>query len=921
MSFVTKLQTGLTNLTQAQREYNKQVRDSQSVLKELEKALKLDPKNVELLESSMKNLGKMIENNAIHVKKLEDAFNKALKDPNIDKTSKEFITLENNLQKAKAQGIQFNAEFFKLEKQLTEVGKEVKDTAKELNALDKIKINLANMIKTEGLAGTVIIAKGIMDATQALINAVGGAVKEYANFEKTIISTSKKMKLTEAQTEELANFTKELGRTTAFSSQQVAEGMDFMALAGYNLYESMSALPVIMDASVATGQDLATISDALTDNLGAWGLSVEDLTDYTDNLVIAQTECNQSLLEFTNGMKVAGPIARSAGQSVESTTIALGLLADAGVKGSEGGTAVRNILMALQTPTDSVTKLFSKLGLQTRNVATGEMLDLFEILGNLKNILASMNTEEQDRILSKIFNVTDLGPAKTLLATSTERMEELNIALQNSKGATKEFSDAMSSGVEGSLNSFNSAVDGTTQALGELFGNLFKEIEPFLSAFFGELTKFVESFKPLFERLGGFLTAVFSALAPILEAFFSIANVYFQTFFDFVFWLFERFVGSVKNDFEIIKTAITIVIDFLTPYLEEFVKFLIDSFNKFANAMGVIWEAIKTVIVAVFEFIAPIVETTVNFLVDLFGEFLDVMTTIWDSILTIITSVIQLVQTVIELFVTLITELFSGFFEETETETTEFDEFLKTAIDGILKFITVAIEILLGIIAVALQSIKPILELLFTFIKTAIEILTAAIKITMEIITNIIKTGVDLATNIIKFFASIIKGDLGGAVEGIQGIFNTAFEAIKQGFQSVVDFFKNGVNAIKGLFDGIKNAVSGIVNSVKGVFGFKSLPMQGEQAESDNVERDNKVTPFAKMNETYFSFKNNLAKIGEIIPSQTVSLNTSKLNTTNTQGAITNIDNRTQNFNIEVKNPRNVDDLIEEIDYKMRKRV
>lgn len=264
---------------------------------------------------------------------------------------------------------------------------------------------------------------------------------------------------TELSREVLRAFAKKEGSETAFSASQAAEALNYMALAGYDANTSMKMLPNVLNLAAAGSIDLAEASDMVTDAQSALGLNLDETSELVDKMAKASSKTNTSVAQLGEAMLTVGGTAKNLKGGTTELSVALGLLADNGTKGAEGGTALRNIILSLSAPTDSAAKALKALGVEVFD-AQGNMRDLKSIFADLDASLSKMSQGEQTQVLSKIFNKVDLKSVNALLGTSADRWDEVTTEINNATGAAQKMAGTQLDNLNGNITIFQSALEG-----------------------------------------------------------------------------------------------------------------------------------------------------------------------------------------------------------------------------------------------------------------------------------------------------------------------------------------------------------------------------------------------------------------------------------------------------------------------------
>lgn len=302
--------------------------------------------------------------------------------------------------------------------------------------------------------------------------AMNSVIATGAEFEQTLVNAAAKFpgeirRGTEAF-EQLELAARKMGSTTEFTATQSAEALNFLAMAGFNAESAIVALPGVVDLATAAQVDLGTATDIATDSLGAFNLMTKDATQLGINLarvndVIAKTStsANTTVEALFEAMKEGGPIAVTAGASLETFAALAGELANAGIKGSRAGTTLKNMFLKLAAPTTKGAKLLRQFGVQTQD-ASGDMLDIVAILGNLNKSLDGLGTAQKSGVLEGIFGKIPLAGVNILLKVGTERLNEYRQSLIDASGASTTMASVMRDTVQGRINSLKSAIEGVS---------------------------------------------------------------------------------------------------------------------------------------------------------------------------------------------------------------------------------------------------------------------------------------------------------------------------------------------------------------------------------------------------------------------------------------------------------------------------
>lgn len=488
-----------SKLDKALRDIGKETKSLDRELKQIDKALKFNPTSVELWSQKQKVLSQRIDETNERLKLLKAAKEKADADPNVDKESEEYRKLCRDIEVTENQLKRFNAELRKignvqlkvLSEQFKQIGKKATEVGKTLTT--KISAPLA---------------------------AVGAAsLKVGMDFDKAMSQVAATMGTTVDEITELRDFAKEMGSTTAFSATQAAEGLNYMALAGYSAEQSMEMLPTVLNLAAAGNMELATASDMVTDAQSALGLTTKETVDLVDQMAKASSTTNTSVSQLGEAMLTVGGTAKMMKGGTQELSQVLGLLADNGIKGAEGGTALRNILLALSAPTSKAATEMNKLGLDVFD-ASGNMRSMEDIIGDLNGALAGMSDEERTKAISNIFNKRDLKSVNALLGTSAERWNEVGNAINNAGGAASQMADTQLDNMAGSLTMLKSALEGAGIAISDVLAPVVRKIADFITNL---VTKFNE-LSPEAKKIIVVIGSIVAAIGPLILIFGALAS-------------------------------------------------------------------------------------------------------------------------------------------------------------------------------------------------------------------------------------------------------------------------------------------------------------------------------------------------------------------------------------------------------------
>ncbi len=333
---------------------------------------------------------------------------------------------------------------------------------------------------TKGVSSMTVAAGNLIsDLTKTAATKLAGLAKSSVsvgmNFDASMSQVAATMGTTVDQIDNLTKVAKEMGSTTKFTATQAADALNYLALAGYNADKAAEVLPSVLNLAAAGGMDLAYASDLVTDAMASLNIEAnkQNVDDFGNKLAMAASKANANVSQLGEAiLTVGGTAANLKGGTTELTT-ALGLLANVGIKGAEGGTHLRNIILSLQSPTDEAAKKMQKLGLQVYD-SQGKMRGLNDILSDLNSAMNGMTQGQKDSIINQLFNKTDLAAVNGLLAAQGEQWDTLAAQIDNADGAMGQMAETQIDNLQGAMTIMSSAFEGMQLAV-------YDELEPTLT--------------------------------------------------------------------------------------------------------------------------------------------------------------------------------------------------------------------------------------------------------------------------------------------------------------------------------------------------------------------------------------------------------------------------------------------------------
>ena len=342
----------------------------------------------------------------------------------------------------------------------------------------------------------------------------GSSLTAFADLEDQVKRNKAIMGATAAEENMLMAQTRELGRSTRFTAQEVAQAQMYQAMAGMKTNEVLEMTPKLLKLSIASGEDLANTSDILTDNLTAFGLELKDADHFMDVMAATANNTNTSIAQLGEAYKYVASTSRNF-ESMEDVNILLGVLADSGLKGSIAGRNLAAIYTRLSKATPDMEKAMKKVGL-TLYDNNGKFKGLRKIIEEVKPILARMTEEQRNYWISTIAGSEGMKIFANLLGASKEELEKAENAIKNAKGATDRFANEMSGDTKDKMAQFRSAVDDLKISIGE---GLAPTATDFINKFTSKMAELNSKGTFNTENVDAYFNRIFTLTAEAIKGF------------------------------------------------------------------------------------------------------------------------------------------------------------------------------------------------------------------------------------------------------------------------------------------------------------------------------------------------------------------------------------------------------------------
>lgn len=483
-----------TKLSKALEGVNKTIKNTQTQLKYVEKLLKLDPKNTELLSQKQKLLADSIsatKDKLATLKTAAEQANAALAKGDI--TQEQYDALQREI-------IETEQELCNLESESNKAS----DSLSKIGAAGEVLQNVGDKISDVGGKLTTHVTVPIMAAGTA-------AVKTASDFDSAMSKVAAVSGATGDDFDQLRDKAREMGSKTKFLASEAAEAMNYMAIAGWKTNDMLSGIDGIMNLAAASGEDLATTSDIVTDALTAFGLTAADSGHFADVLAAASSNANTNISMLGESFKYCTPIAGALGFSCEDTAEALGLMANAGIKSTQSGTSMRSIMTALSGDVKFCSETFGEMEIATTN-QDGSMRELSDILADCRVAFNQMTESEKASAAQALVGKNAMSGFLALMNAAPQDIDKLSGAIANCDDTSLSMAETMQDNLGGQLTILKSQLEELAISFGEILMPVICEIATKIQAFIDKLNAMDPATKQTIVKIA----LVSAAMGPLL---------------------------------------------------------------------------------------------------------------------------------------------------------------------------------------------------------------------------------------------------------------------------------------------------------------------------------------------------------------------------------------------------------------------
>ena len=627
-----------TKLTDALRDVNNEVYNTQAQLKDVEKLLKLDPSNTELLAQKQRILNEEVQATKDKLEALKEASERAS-----EALKAETITKD-----------QYDA----LQREIIETQRALEDleTQASQSAVVLQKISVTGTKFQEAGGKIEGVGKSLLPVTAAITGVGAAGIKVASDFEKAMSGVQAITGATGADFETLREKAIELGATTSFSAGEVAEAMTEMAKAGWTTTQIIDGMAGVLDATAASGESLGTVSTIVADAITGFGLKAKDSARVADLMTQAANSGTIGVADLGESYKYVAPLAQSMGLSIEDVTTALSAMSMAGIKGSQAGTSLRTVLANMAKPSKTVATAMEELGLSITN-SDGSFKSLDQIVGIMRTEFSGLTEDQQAYYATALAGKEGMSGLISLLNLTQEEYDALSSSMNNCSGIAGETAAVMQDNLQSKVEQLGGSLESLAIKLSEY-------VIPYLTGLVEKITAAVEAFtnlSPGVQKAILVIAGIVAVVGPLLIV-----------------------VGKVISAVGTIMTIIPKLAGVLNVVKTAFAAL---NATMLANPILLIIAAI-TALVAAFIHLWNTNEAFRQFWIDLWKNIQEVATAAWNGIKEFLAAAWQAISSTAQSIWNGIKDFFSGIWEGIKDTASGILDTIKSGFNDAVSFIT-----------------------------------------------------------------------------------------------------------------------------------------------------------------------------------------------------------------------------------------
>ena len=793
-----------TGLEKALKGVNSSIKTTQSALKDVERLLKLDPTNTELLTQKQKRLKDAIASTSEKLETLKEAQKQAkeqlergeLGQDKYDALQREIVETEQELKR--------------LQEQAATTSVTLEKIAAAGDKFEKAGDSITNAGKQISVASAAVTGLGV------------AAVKTAADFDSAMANVAAISGATGDDLQALRDKAREMGEKTKFSASEAADAMSYMAMAGWKTGDMLSGIEGIMNLAAASGEDLATTSDIVTDALTAFGLTAEDSAHFADILAAASSNANTNVSMMGETFKYCAPVAGALGYSAEDVAEAIGLMGNAGIKSTQAGTALRTMMTKLQGELKLSGEALGEVTIQTAN-ADGSMRELSDILADCRTAFSKMSESEAAAAAETLVGKNAMSGFLALMNSAPGDIDKLRNAIENCDGSAEDMAAIMQDNLNGQLTILKSQLEELAISFGEMLMPIIRKVVTAVQGFVDKLNNMDEAQRKTIITIG----LVIAALGPFLVILGTVISTVGKSMKAYASAAkgIKKLMVAVKSGTGIFGKLGTALGGISAPVLAivAVIAVLVAAFSHlwktndgFRENIIATWTQIKE---TVNNFCQGIVDR-LNSLGFEFSSITEVLKAVWDGFCNLLgpvfegafrfisdtlSTVLDVILNTVDFFIAVFSGDWEGAWEAVKNIFSSIWNGLASWFTNILETIKGVLDVALGWIGTSWEQVWTNVKNFFTNIWNGIkDFISSTINSISTTISNVITGIKTTVSNVFSAIKTTISNIFNGIKDTATSVWNAIKTAITTPIENAKEKVREAINAIKGFFSGLK---------------------------------------------------------------------------------------------------------------------
>lgn len=700
------------------------------------------------------------------------------------------------------------AEIKKYEQQLDDLTGSTDDATESIEEMDDATEEASDGFTVMKGALASLVADGFRKAISAVKDFATGTIEAGKAFEKSMSNVAALSGATNDELELLRQTAKDYGSTTQFSASEAADALGYMALAGWDAKQSASALGGVLNLAAASGMDLASASDMVTDYMSAFNIEAKDSAYFADLLAYAQANANTTAQGLGEAFKNSAANMNAAGQDIETTVSLLSMMANQGLKGSEAGTALTAVMRDMTAKMKDGSISIGKTSVAVMD-ANGNYRDMTDILADVERATEGMGDAEKAAALKSTFTSDSIKGLNLILNAGVDNAADFEDALRKSSGSAEDMADIMNDNFNGTLTATKSKLEGVQIAL-------YEKVQPALKSGLVAFNKFLDALKWLIKN-GEKVIAVLGGMAAGIAAY-----VAYTTAITVMTKGWQALTIATKAQAvaqKILNAVMAVsptglIVAGITALVAAFV-ILWNTSEDFRNFWINLWEQIKeaaepviTVLVEAFEKAWEVIKPIIDGAVDVFKQAWVKIKEIWNAVQPYFMALWEAIKVIFSVAKDVFEAYFKAAWIAVKAVWSVAVGYFKLIWTNIKAIFSVAKAVIGGYFKAAWESIKFVWNTVTGYFRAVWE----SIKLIFSVVKNVLTGNWSGAWEGIKAIVGTWKDYFAGVWAGIKKVFST----VGSWFKSI---FSTAWKAIKNVFKGWKDFFSGLWDTIKDTFG------------------------------------------------------------------------------------------------------